>query len=112
MQVINILRDDGHIVLFFQFCQHLVRMVGLYLQEVLPPGIVEVEHCLRVFLKADNAGQFPGIILLPHPIVVTEGGYSTFFADSSTCEDHDILSSCHCYNAMYRCLVNVEYPLR
>ena len=72
-----------------------VGMIGLHLQEILPSGVVEIEHGLRVFLKTCRTRQFFCVILLPHTVCVAEGGYSTLFADSGTSEDHDFLSYCH-----------------
>jgi len=95
MQVVHVLCDDGQVMLLLQSCKHLLRMVGLHLQEIFPTGIVEVENGLRVFLKTYHTCQFPGIKFLSHPVVVTECRYSTFLADSRSSEHHDILSYCH-----------------
>ena len=95
MQVVHILGDDCHVVFLFQVGQHIMRMVGLHVHEILPPGVIKLQHRSRVFLEALHTGHFHRVEFFPQTVHVAESGYTALPADAGTCENHDILSFFH-----------------
>ena len=72
-----------------------MSMIRLNFQQILTPCIIEFQHSLWILLKSCNACQFLGIILIPHPITVTECWNTTLCTDACTSKGNYVLLNHH-----------------
>src|SRR5690606_6282688 len=90
MQRVYILRYYGDIIVFFQFRQPQVGGIGLGMETVLPPLVVEVQHQLPVFPPSFRRGHFHHIVSLPQAVTVPEGPDTAFCRYSSPCQYYQV----------------------
>ena len=52
MQVVDVLGDDCHFEVFFQLCDYTVGLIRLFVLDIPPPGVVEVQDQAGVAVPA------------------------------------------------------------
>ena len=72
MEVIHVLGENSNVVPLLELCQQFVSFVRLDVKQLTATGVIEVKHCLWIFIPALNAGQLQSIMLFPQSILVTE----------------------------------------
>ena len=93
MQVINILCDNRHLMLFLQLSYHAVSIVRLHLGQFFPPPIIEVKALLRLIIEGIRTGQVNPLLVSPHAILTTECTQSAFSTNARTRQKNYMLSS-------------------
>ena len=95
MQVVDILRNHGHIVLFFQSGHELMAIIRLYAPALLAKHVVEVCHQRRVGLPSFVGSHLGHGIFFPQPVGIAESLQSTFHRHACSCQYYNFLFHKH-----------------
>ena len=88
VQVIHVLGDYTHVKVLLQLHKAQMGGIGLCVDQLLAPLVVELVDERRVAQIALVARHFHHGIILPQTISITEGLDATLGTDSSTRRDH------------------------
>src|ERR1051326_7347281 len=84
MQVIDILRDDGDIEIFFQFSKPIMRCIGFCICYILTPHIIEVKYKLGVSSPCTGCSYFGYVIAFPETITIAKSFQAALRTDACT----------------------------
>ena len=100
VEVVDVLRDDGDVVMLLKLGQRQVGGVGLRGEELAPQGIVEVGDEVGVGLPALGGGYCLDGVTLPEAVAVAKGAETALGADAGACEHNEFLL--HGVDAIYK----------
>ena len=100
VEVVDVLRDDGDVVVLLKLGQRQVGGVGLRGEELAPQGVVEVGDEVGVGLPALGGGYCLDGVTLPKAVAVAKGAETALGADAGACEHNEFLL--HGVDAIYK----------
>jgi len=68
VQIINVLGDNLHIELFFQFFQAQMRGIRLFAQHLLAPHVVKFDNLFAVIVQRIRRANLFNAVIRPKPI--------------------------------------------
>ncbi|MNL52018.1 hypothetical protein D3C87_1751590 [compost metagenome] len=81
MQVIDILRHDGYIEVFFQLCQRVMRRIGFHIGRLFPPLVIKIQYQLLVPDPGLRRSHIFNPEIIPKPIIVPKSTDPALSAD-------------------------------
>ena len=91
MQVVDVLRDDGHVVVLLKFRQQQMSLVGAGIHQLPAQAVVEFVHKNRIFVPSLGSSHFFHRITLPQSAAVAESGKAAFGTHPGAGEHHNFL---------------------
>ena len=88
VQVVHILGDDPHVKVFFQLHEAQMGGIGLGVNQLFAPLVVELVDERRVAQEALMARHIHHRIILPQTVGIPEGLDATLGADARARRDH------------------------
>ena len=104
VQVVHILRDNGHMEIFFQFRQQFVPPVRFHLQQLFASFVIEIDDQFRIRRISFRGSHLFHRILIPQSSCIAERTDTTLRTHARTCQ----------YNQIFHILVllYVRYMIR
>ena len=107
MQVVDVLRDDLHVEMIFQFPDRVVSGIRLFRQQLAPPDVVEVDDRFAVASQCFGGAYVLDAVFVPQPVGVAESRDAAVGTDSGAGEDNDFFPVFH--NFYFILLINETF---
>ena len=96
MQIVDVLRDDRHVVAVLQLCDEAVAGVGLCRKQFLAKPIIEIVHIHRIHEPAFVASNLLYRFFFPESVGTAERLEAALYRHAGTCQKYYFF---HWFNA-------------